>query len=60
MPTDKPVNPVSAIGAVSHPTHGTFHIFYNVETGLYGVSKNPDFQRCTSPNLAAAFQTRGL
>lgn len=51
---------VSIIGTVNHPQEGTFHIFYNVETGLYGISKLRSLRRCQWHDLAAAFRSKGL
>lgn len=53
-------NRVSIIGVISHPKHGTYHIFYNVETGLYGISKRTDLTHCGYTTLAALFQSKGL
>lgn len=55
-----PYERVAIIGTVKHPKHGTYNIFYNVETGCYGISKRADLQHCGYATLAALFQAKGL
>jgi hypothetical protein len=56
------MSPVQQIGRIHHPVHGTYYLYWDRDSALYGISRDADdlTTHCGYASLAALLTWKGL